>query len=497
MSERENSGRLGRGGKWPGGNGAPTLSQSISTSGGQPTNQFTRVSYDTNGNVTAYGPPPAATLGYDVANRLATVSSSNAYAYDPANQRAYFRNTAGSETLYFYGLGGKKLATYTIAPSGSQVNFTFLSRNIYFAGKLISAEGKAVSVDRLGSVRWNATAGNHTYYPYGAEYSATSNDTEKYASYTRDSLTGLDYAMNRYYSSAWGRFMTPDPTWRSASLSDPQSWNRYMYALGDPIAGSDPTGLDDVDGNDGCPDGVVCTFGGGGDGGACSGQGCGDGDGNTCATGSTWCTTGTGTECASGATWCTTGTTEPPEDPTPEPPEPDPDPDPLAPNPPGPAPSATCTLGVYDRPLDYFILRNTVGLHGFVDFTNQSGTQQIIEGLHTGNLLTATMNGAMATGHFDGAISSPYVCAALPILQLDVNTINGANIAYYGLGPNSSSVLRYLLQSLWFLTDSWYSIPIAMQLTGYYALLPGIETAPPAPTPSPRPQPIRPPRYHY
>jgi RHS repeat-associated protein len=212
-------------------------------------------------------------LGYDVANRLATVSSSNAYAYDPANQRAYFRNTAGSETLYFYGLGGKKLATYTIAPSGSQVSFTFLSRNIYFAGKLISAEGKAVSVDRLGSVRWNATAGNHTYYPYGAEYSATSNDTEKYASYTRDSLTGLDYAMNRYYSSAWGRFMTPDPTWRSASLSNPQSWNRYMYALGDPIAGSDPTGLDDVDDNDGCPDGAICFSGGGGGGGGDSGGG--------------------------------------------------------------------------------------------------------------------------------------------------------------------------------------------------------------------------------
>jgi len=262
-------------GMTPGGNGAPTLSQSITVSGGQPTNQFTGVSYDTNGNVTAYGPPPAAALGYDVANRLATVNTTNVYAYDPANQRVYF-NTAGTETLYFYGLGGKKLATYTIAPSGSQVSFTFQSRNIYFAGKLISAEGKAVAVDRLGSVRWNATAGNHTYYPYGAEYSATSSDTEKYASYTRDSLTGLDYAMNRYYSSAWGRFMTPDPTWRSASLSDPQSWNRYMYALGDPIAGSDPTGLDDVDDNDGCPDGAICFSGGGGGGSGGGDSGGGD-----------------------------------------------------------------------------------------------------------------------------------------------------------------------------------------------------------------------------
>jgi RHS repeat-associated protein len=255
-------------GMTPGGNGAPTLSQSITVSSGQPTNQFTGVSYDTNGNVTAYGPPPAATLGYDVANRLATVNTTNAYAYDPANQRVYF-NTAGTETLYFYGLGGKKLATYTIAPSGSQVSFTFLSRNIYFAGKLISAEGKAVAVDRLGSVRWNATAGNHTYYPYGAEYSATSNDTEKYATYTRDSLTVLDYAINRHYSSAWGRFMTPDPSYASMDLRTPQSWNRYMYALGDPIAESDPSGLDEADYGDdvyGCPEGESCFFGGGGGG---------------------------------------------------------------------------------------------------------------------------------------------------------------------------------------------------------------------------------------
>jgi RHS repeat-associated protein len=228
--------------------------------------------------VTAYGPPPAAALGYDVANRLATVNTTNVYAYDPANQRVYF-NTAGTETLYFYGLGGKKLATYTIAPSGSQVSFTFLSRNIYFAGKLISAEGKAVSVDRLGSVRWNATAGNHTYYPYGAEYSATSNDTEKYASYTRDSLTGLDYAMNRYYSSAWGRFMTPDPSYASMDLRIPQSWNRYMYALGDPIAESDPSGLDEADYGDdgggdlGCPDAEMCFFGGGEGGGDSNGGG--------------------------------------------------------------------------------------------------------------------------------------------------------------------------------------------------------------------------------
>src|ERR1700691_4582283 len=231
-----------------------------------------------------FGPSGSlTTMAYNVANRMATVNSTNAYAYDPASQRVYFRNSAGTETLYVYGTGGKKLATYTIAGiTGSQVNFTMQSQNVYFGGKLISTEGNAVAVDRLGSVRWNAASGGHTYYPYGVEYSATTNDTEKYATYTRDTLTGLDYAKNRYYSSTWGRFMAPDPSHASMHLQTPLSWNRYTYTLGDPIGGNDPRGLDsDDDGDDGCPDGQMCFFGGGSGGGSSAGcGGGGDGDGS-------------------------------------------------------------------------------------------------------------------------------------------------------------------------------------------------------------------------
>jgi RHS repeat-associated protein len=173
------------------------------------------------------------------------VNSTTAYAYDSANQRVYFRNSAGAETLYIYGKDGKKLATYTITgTTGSAINFTFQSENVYFAGKLISAEGNAEAVDAIGSVRWSSAGSGtaRTYYPYGAEYTATANDTEKYATYTRDSLTGLDYAMNRYYSSSWGRFVTPDPTRRSVVASNPVTWNKYTYATDDPIDMNDPAG---------------------------------------------------------------------------------------------------------------------------------------------------------------------------------------------------------------------------------------------------------------
>jgi RHS repeat-associated protein len=86
--------------------------------------------------------------------------------------------------------------------------------------------------------------GYQAQYPYGVEYTPqTVNDREKYATYTRDSVTGLDYAVNRYYSSQWGRFLSPDPYVNSAGLAEPGSWNRYAYAGNDPINAEDPGGL--------------------------------------------------------------------------------------------------------------------------------------------------------------------------------------------------------------------------------------------------------------
>ena len=147
-------------------------------------------------------------------------------------------------------MDGKKLATYTTSFTGTYPWYTmhlnYQSYNVYFAGRLISAEGNAVRTDRLGSVRAGGPGnlGYQAQFPYGAEYgTATANDREKYATYTRDSLTGLDYAVNRYYSSQWGRFLSPDPYTASAGLQDPQSWNRYAYVGGDPVNANDPDGL--------------------------------------------------------------------------------------------------------------------------------------------------------------------------------------------------------------------------------------------------------------
>jgi RHS repeat-associated protein len=85
----------------------------------------------------------------------------------------------------------------------------------YFGGKLIKNTTGYTGQDRLGSVG--------KYFPYGDERpSATSSNTEKYATYFRDSETGLDYAQNRYHDPGDGHFLAPDPYTASRGAADPK-----------------------------------------------------------------------------------------------------------------------------------------------------------------------------------------------------------------------------------------------------------------------------------
>jgi len=183
-------------------------------------------------------------VSYDVLNRVSAMPCSPVdcvYTYDAENRRVSYVDMNGNQTLYFYGADGQKLATYwvgvTATGSSPGVELVQQSYNAYFTGFLVVAESVSVATDRLGSVPWSGG-----YYPYGVEYTATANDREKYATYTRDSLTGYDYAVNRYYASQWGRFLSADPTYLNVDLENSQSWNMYAYVNNDPANSNDPTG---------------------------------------------------------------------------------------------------------------------------------------------------------------------------------------------------------------------------------------------------------------
>ena len=104
--------------------------------------------------------------------------------------------------------------------------------------------------DHLGSTRMEFAGGGwpvagEDYAPYGQEVTPQSTQNHyKFTGYERDPETGNDYAQARYYTSQIaGRFMSPDPYAGSMNLANPQSFNRYTYALNNPVKFADPSGL--------------------------------------------------------------------------------------------------------------------------------------------------------------------------------------------------------------------------------------------------------------
>ncbi len=235
---------------------APALSVLVDRA----TNRISGYSYDANGNQLTTN---TQDLTYDYENRVSTADNRNltieAYGYDPDNRRVYAGTSVwdwmtgwsySKETVYFYGVGGERLGSYRVYADkgvwpGYQASMILVldGERVYFGGKLIqigekNANGQYVVTnvqqDRLGTVG--------SYYPYGEERGSGGS---MFATCSRDA-GGLDYAMNRYYSSGLGRFVTPDPFGGSARAGDPGSWNRYGYVGGDPVNGNDPEGLCDV-----------------------------------------------------------------------------------------------------------------------------------------------------------------------------------------------------------------------------------------------------------
>ncbi|HET9712422.1 MAG TPA: RHS repeat-associated core domain-containing protein, partial [Pyrinomonadaceae bacterium] len=121
--------------------------------------------------------------------------------------------------------------------------------------------------DHLGTPRMvfdqsgtQANVKRHDYLPFGEElfagtggrtvaqgYAALDPVRQQFTAQERDVETGLDYFKARYFSSAQGRFTSPDPLLASAETENPKSWNRYAYVLNNPTRLIDPNGLDDAD----------------------------------------------------------------------------------------------------------------------------------------------------------------------------------------------------------------------------------------------------------
>jgi len=219
-----------------------------------PQNQLNGFCYDAAGNMTGPTPCPSSTYTYDAENRLSATAGFT-YRYDGDGKRVIKCNgaypTCSSGTLYWTGTGSDALAEtdWTGAPTQEYVFFngkpvarragTGNAAQYYFADHLGST---AIITSPIGAIQKSSV-----YYPYGGEIAVIGPsfaNNYKFTGKERDSESGLDNFGARYDASSLGRFMTPDPLMASGHARNPQTWNRYAYALNNPLRFVDPDGME-------------------------------------------------------------------------------------------------------------------------------------------------------------------------------------------------------------------------------------------------------------
>lgn len=222
--------------------------------------------YDAAGNQTQIVQPDGRKLlfQYDAAGRLikvrkdtqGSVQTMVTYTYGVSRERLIAQEGDENSTYrtYYVWDSGNVIAEYI----DSANNTLAWSKNyIYTNGALLATQEKFgtgerllfTHSDRLGArIITNPADGTsfeQATLPYGTalESETTGSINRRFTSYDRNENTKLDYAVNRFYDSAQGRFTTVDPLGIEASnLLDPQSLNLYAYCGNDPINRVDPDG---------------------------------------------------------------------------------------------------------------------------------------------------------------------------------------------------------------------------------------------------------------
>jgi RHS repeat-associated protein len=210
--------------------------------------------YDAAGNMTS---DTVHSYTYDAEGNITKVDGGTTaqYVYDVFNHRVHVQ-TASATNEYIYDYAGRRVSTW-LSPS----NYGSEGR-IYWGGQQFayrSTDGTTYfdHQDMLGTERMRtnyagSVGSSYVSLPWGDGFTATVNasgadqDNEHFAGLERDAESGTEHAQFRNYASAQGRWLAPDPYTGSYDLTNPQSMNRYAYALNNPTSMLDPSGLDPV-----------------------------------------------------------------------------------------------------------------------------------------------------------------------------------------------------------------------------------------------------------
>lgn len=210
-----------------------------------------------------------ADFTYDKAGNLTIDAENKRFVFDAENRmKEFFHSSNPTQTpdaIYSYDGEGRRVKKV----SGNRTVIFVYNNNgtlvaEYDSQTAANPQVSYLTADHLGSPRVitdgrGAVISRHDYMAFGTDitetigsvggrtaahgYNSADSVRKQYTGYERDDESGLDFAQARYYNSIHGRFISIDPLTASASIRDPQTFNRYSYVLNSPYKFIDPLGL--------------------------------------------------------------------------------------------------------------------------------------------------------------------------------------------------------------------------------------------------------------
>ena len=197
---------------------------------------------------TAYPNSREPDYEYDAEGRVKYSASTGQWQYPMYNalgQRVERFLPNGSYTLdYPFSLSGEELGTYSAGGA------TWFGENVPAAGRILVQYDSPIRMQHVNNLGTTTVVTNEAgaeledqlFYPWGQPWT----------------VAGLPYLMHfagmqqlqgarlhptqfRDYTRNLGRWMRPDPL--AGDVTNPQSLNRYAYALNNPVSNIDPSGL--------------------------------------------------------------------------------------------------------------------------------------------------------------------------------------------------------------------------------------------------------------
>jgi len=166
------------------------------------------------------------------------------YYYDGEGKRVK-KITNTETTIFVYDAGGALAAEYSTQTPQNPTTSYLTTDHLGSPRVITDKQGNVISRRDFMPFGEEIFAGVGGRDAVNQKYSSSGIDNirQRFTGYEKDVETELDFAEARMYQNKHGRFTAADPLLSSTSLSNPQTFNRYVYVGNNPINITDPLGL--------------------------------------------------------------------------------------------------------------------------------------------------------------------------------------------------------------------------------------------------------------